>query len=129
MKLIIKILSVAVLSVFFVACGNDKPKTENTIVKTEKLLTENLKNVEVQIQGMTCEIGCARLIQSKLYKAEGIKFAKVSFADSLGNITYDANRISDKEIKNIIQNVAGGDLYKVIEITEVKDFVKVQESE
>jgi len=123
-KLIIKILSVAVLSIFFVACGNDKPKTENTIVKTE-----NLKNIEVQIQGMTCEIGCARLIQSKLYKAKGIKFAQVSFADSLGNITFDANRISAKEIKNIIQNVAGGDLYKVVEITEVENFNKVQELE
>ncbi len=129
MKLINKILYVTILSVFFVACGNDKPQTENAIVKTEKLLTENLKNVEVQIQGMTCEIGCARLIQSKLYKADGIKFAKVSFADSVGNITYDANRISDKEIKNIIQNVAGGDLYKVIEITEVEDFTKIQELE
>jgi len=128
-KFIVKILAVAVLSIFFVACGNDKPKTENTKVKTEKLLTENLKNIEVQIQGMTCEIGCARLIQSKLYKAKGIKFAKVSFADSLGNITYDANRISDKEIKNIIQNVAGGDLYKVVEITEVENFNKVQELE
>ncbi len=91
-------------------------------VKIEKPIVENLKNVEVQIRGMTCEIGCARLIQSKLYKTEGIKFAKVSFKDSLGNITYDANMISNTEIKNIIQNVAGGDLYKVVDMNEVENF-------
>ena len=80
MKIINKILFVVVLSIFFISCGNDKTEAEKNEAVAEKVLVENLKNVEVQIKGMTCEIGCARLIQSKLYKADGIKFAKVSFA-------------------------------------------------
>ena len=122
MKIINKILFVVVLSIFFISCGNDKTEAEKNEAVAEKVLAENVKNIEVQIKGMTCEIGCARLIQSKLYKADGVKFAKVSFADSIGNITYDANRISETEIKNVIQKVAGGDLYKVVGMTEVENF-------
>ena len=125
MKIFKNLFLILLLSTFVIACnGENNKKTENQ-VKTTKELSENLKNVEVQIKGMTCEIGCARLIQSKLYKADGIKFAKVSFADSLGNITYDANRISDTEIKNIIQKVAGGDLYKVTGMVEVESFKEI----
>ncbi|NOQ91318.1 MAG: heavy-metal-associated domain-containing protein [Flavobacteriaceae bacterium] len=122
MKIINKILFVVVLSIFFISCGNDKTEAEKNEAVAEKVLVENLKNVEVQIKGMTCEIGCARLIQSKLYKANGVKFAKVSFADSIGNITYDANKISEIEIKDVIQKVAGGDLYKVVGMAEVENF-------
>ena len=122
MKLINRILFITMLSLFFIACGNDKVEDEKNKVVVEKALVENLKNMEVQIKGMTCEIGCARLIQSKLYKVDGVKFAKVSFVDSIGNITYDANRISETEIKDVIQKVAGGDLYKVVGMTEVENF-------
>jgi len=123
-KIINKILYVVVVSLFFLSCANDKPQAKDESVKSEKLLAEDIKNIEVEIKGMTCEIGCARLIQSKLYKTDGIKFAKVSFADSSGVITYDANRISQTGIKNVIQKIAGGDLYKVIEMNEVDNFTK-----
>ena len=106
---------------FFLSCNNKEQMKEATI-KVEKNLTENLKNIEVDIKGMTCEIGCARLIQSKLYKTEGIKYAKVSFVDSLGNITYDENKITQAEIKRTIQKIAGGDLYIVTGINEVEVF-------
>ena len=125
MKTIVNLFLIVLLSVSIISCAGENSKKTNNQVKSAKELSENLKNVEVQIKGMTCEIGCARLIQSKLYKADGIKFAKVSFADSLGNITYDANRISDTEIKNIIQKVAGGDLYKVTGMVEVESFKEI----
>jgi len=69
---------------------------------------------------MTCEIGCARLIQSKLYKADGISYAKISFADSSGVISFDQSRISEDEIKQIIERTAGGDIYSVASIKEVE---------
>ena len=39
-----------------------------------------------------------------------------------GKITYDANKISDDELKKIIENIAGGDLYKVVQMEEVTEF-------
>jgi len=87
----------------------------------EKVVAANLHHIKVDIKGMTCEIGCARLIQSKLYKADGISFAKVSFEDSTGIISYDQNRINAEEIKTVIENAAGGDIYSVVSIEEIDD--------
>ena len=115
------------IGLFFLSCSNNKGQIKEESVKVEKNLTENLKNIEVDIKGMTCEIGCARLIQSKLYKTEGVKYAKVSFADSLGKITYDENKISQDEIKKVIQKIAGGDLYRVVGINEVDIFPIIED--
>ena len=67
------------------------------------------------ISGMTCEIGCAKTIQSKLSKKEGVLNAKVIFTDSIANIEYDANATSKKELIAFIDGIAGGDLYKASE--------------
>ena len=128
MKTIVNLFLIVLLSVSIISCAGENSKKTNNQVKSAKELSENLKNVEVQIKGMTCEIGCARLIQSKLYKTEGIKFAKVSFEDKLGNITFDANKISTTKIKEVIQKVGGGDLYTVVEMEEVEEFTKNQET-
>ena len=123
MKIISKILYFFIITTVLFSCNmNNENKLDPSIKKEKKELVEDLKNIEVGINGMTCEIGCARLIQSKLYKTDGITFANVSFEDSIGKITYNANQISNKEIKEIIENIAGGDLYEVGKIDEVKEF-------
>lgn len=105
-----------------VACNSkQEEKIEASTEKTE-VMAQNLKNVEVQIEGMTCEIGCARLIQSKLSKTDGVMFVKVSFEDKLGNITFDENKITNEKIKEEIQKIAGGETYKVTDIKEVTNF-------
>lgn len=86
-----------------------------------EVLEKNISHMKVDISGMTCEIGCARLIQSNLYKAEGIEFAKVSFEDSTGVLTYDANRISPEEIQKVIEGAGGGDLYTVKEMQAIEE--------
>jgi len=106
---------------FFVSCQKKAGSEKIEAMPSEKVVAENLHHVKVEIKGMTCEIGCARLIQSKLYKADGISFAKVSFEDSTGIISYDQNRINAEEIKTVIQNTAGGDIYSVSSIEEIDD--------
>ncbi len=116
---------IAFLAIIFVSCentGEGKVRDKQEIDKTQQV---KLTNVEVKIEGMTCEIGCARLIQSKLYKTEGVNYASVSFEEEKGEITFDANKISDSELKTIIEEIAGGDLYKVIQIEKVLEFDNV----
>jgi len=111
---------VLVTAVFFGSCKDSKKtNTENSEVQQEVVTAENIEHLHVDIKGMTCEIGCARLIQSKLYKAEGVKFAKVSFADSSGVISFDQNRITSSDIKEIIQNTAGGEIYTVVDMKPI----------
>ena len=89
-------------------------RQETTGIQDKDALAEaDLKSVEVEISGMTCEIGCARLIQSKLYKNSAVSYAQVSFEDSLGVVTYDANRLSEEQLTEIIEKTGGGDLYSV----------------
>ena len=106
---------------FFISCNLKKTEESSKVDSTEqKVVAEDLHQVKVAIKGMTCEIGCARLIQSKLYKADGISYAKISFADSSGVISFDQNRIGEDEIKQIIERTAGGDIYSVASIEEVE---------
>ena len=111
------------LSVFIISCNSGNAKKEaDQVTEEKKELPKDLTNLEVEITGMTCEIGCAKLIQSKLYKTEGVSFAEVSFEKGNGKITYDANKISNDELKMIIEKIAGGDLYRVGKMDEVVEF-------
>jgi len=119
MKNSIKIIVfISILSVFTSCQEKQNTTTEK---KTDNNHTEqlaiNLKKVALDIEGMTCEIGCARTIQSKLSKADGIKSAKVNFETKSGIVAFDANVISEKQIVSLVEQIAGGDLYKIIEVT------------
>jgi periplasmic mercuric ion binding protein len=118
-----KIIFTVLLAVFTLsACNTESKKT--TEVKISK--TPKLEKVAINISGMTCEIGCAKTIQSKLSKKAGITSAKVIFKDSLGLVEYDANTISAKDINAFINGIAGGDLYTVKSSKQVATFDKVE---
>ena len=98
------LLFMAFAGVLLLSCGKSEAKSE-TVASLEK--------VALSIEGMTCEIGCARTIQSKLSKTEGVITANVSFDEKQGIVEYDANKTNAKKIAAIVQEIAGGDLYKV----------------
>jgi Cu+-exporting ATPase len=105
-------------------------KKENQAKETETANQEVAavyKNLEVEIEGMTCEIGCARLIESKLSKVEGISYSNVDFASKTGQFTYDTNKISKEEVSEKINAIAGGDLYKVVKSTEIEKITEKSE--
>ena len=118
-----------VIFLLFSSCEKTVEKKNNTPSTVHKELAENIINIEVDIEGMTCEIGCAKLIQSKLYKTKGVEFAEISFDNKKGKISFNANKISTDEIKNEIQKIAGGDLYKVTHSKEVESFTEVNKIE
>lgn len=108
------IFSLALLT----ACKENTNKNgENNTEKSEKAVA--LKKIEVKIEGMTCAIGCAKTIESKLSKTAGIESATVNFEEKLGEITFDSNQISKEEITKQITAVAGGELYSVSDVKEI----------
>lgn len=70
------------------------------------------EQVSLTISGMTCEIGCARTIQSKLTKKEGVVDAKVDFKNKTATIEYDANTTNKEDLKAFIESVGDGKTYK-----------------
>lgn len=100
MKKILFILSFA----FLISCQENK---------TSKIVEPEIIEASVAIGGMTCQIGCANLIESKMIKTEGVTAVQVVFEDSIGTIQFDKNKISEEQLVDIIENIAGGDLYYV----------------
>lgn len=115
-KILNKILTVLVIAIIFVSCETRNKQTNVENAKETEMKEADVKTVQLEIKGMTCEIGCAKLIQSKLYKTDGVSFAEVHFADSSGVVSYDANRLSEKDLVQAVEQAGGGDLYTVSSI-------------
>ncbi|WP_397444931.1 cation transporter [Polaribacter sp. R77954] len=101
------VFAIAIACFIVTGCKKETPKE----VKKE--------SVALAISGMTCEIGCAKTIQSKLSKKEGVLDAKVIFTDSIANIEFDANTTSKKDLIAFVDGIAGGELYKASESSKV----------
>lgn len=118
-----------ILSIAFVlfSCNDNKKELSGEKSGIEKQeIAANYKSIAIEIEGMTCEIGCAKTIESKLSKTDGITYSKVSFEDKIGKFTYDENKISAEDIAKKITEIGGGDLYKAVKITEIEE-IKVFE--
>ena len=109
-----KSIIILLLFSFIFSCNSakkDVPVEKKTDKKEE--IAANYKNIEVDIEGMTCEIGCARTIQSKLSKLPGITYSKVTFESKKGQFTFDSNKLSKDDIISKISGIAGGEIYSV----------------
>ena len=115
---------ILVISLVFLSCTQTKKETaiEKSEIKIEKIAA-NYKSIEVDIEGMTCEIGCARTIQSKLSKVKGITYSKVDFESKKGTFTFDTNKISQEDITKKINGIAGGDLYSATKTIDLKEII------
>jgi len=108
-----------------ISCKNDTERINKDLKQKDKTvqnLAPKLQKMEFHIKGMTCEIGCARLIQSKLSKTDGVSFTKVSFKDSLGMVEFDTNKLSKKDIYSVVESIADGTLYKISDTKLVTKF-------
>ena len=87
MKNNLLLISLLFVVLVLTSCKNkseDESFDNNNSIKSEKLAEADVRKVSLNIKGMTCEIGCARTIQSKLSKTEGVKLAKVNFEKKTG---------------------------------------------
>lgn len=92
------VLAGLIAAMIFGSCQNTN--------KAPKIVTS-----EFNITGMTCAIGCAKTIESKIAQVAGVKTAKVDFEAKKGTFTYDENTISSKEIQQNINNLVDGKTY------------------
>ena len=71
-----------VLILLLASCTSKNP-TKKTVSHTEEtkveMSTENLSTISFQVDGMTCEVGCAARIEKKVAAMEGVAKSKVDF--------------------------------------------------
>lgn len=121
------ILAFVMVITLIVSCKNETNPEVKTVetdvaVKTEKVLNPDADFVksEFTIDGMTCEIGCAKLIEKNINKMDGVKSAKVDFNKKLAMVEYDETMVNHSSLEATVTKSA--DVYKVSDMKTVKEF-------
>ena len=118
---------VAVLALSFIACIDEaKPEVKTVEVEVnEKDVAQTLEpnatyaKVEFGIDGMTCAMGCAKTIEKKIAKMDGVKSAKVDFDKRIAKVEYDEAKVTPIILEKAVTSVA--DVYTVRDMKKVQD--------
>ncbi|RZJ31202.1 MAG: heavy-metal-associated domain-containing protein [Flavobacterium sp.] len=84
----------------------------DTAAKTEAPVGK-IETASFNIEGMTCAIGCAKTIESKLSKMDGVKSANVDFDKKTATVEFDSAKQSPEKLAVAVEAVADGKTYKV----------------
>ena len=117
-KAIFLLLAISALLIISCSVNDEKGKTKD--LKSDVPRMAKMETVSLAISGMTCQIGCAKTIQSKLSKKEGITDAIVVFSDSTATVSFDSSKTSSTDISSFISGIAGGDAYTASELKPKK---------
>ncbi|MDG4716133.1 cation transporter [Winogradskyella marincola] len=135
MKKIKNIIVASALLLAFTSCkqqAEPEVKTVDVEVSSKdvaKTLDPNATyaKVEFGIEGMTCAMGCAKTIEKKMAKMEGVKSAKVDFDKRMAMVEYDEAKVSPEALEETVTKV--GEVYKVKDMKVVDDFTKETQKE
>lgn len=126
MKTLKLALGIALFSVIMWSCKNESEpqvktvEVEETIAKSEIADDAVLAKAEFNIEGMTCAIGCAKTIEKKLAKMDGVKSAKVDFDKKLAMVEYDEAQVTTTSLENTVTKAS--DTYSVNGMKTVESF-------
>ena len=123
MKSLKNIIGLLLLTVFITACKNETtPEVVTVEVETaseEVTLDPNVTyaKAEFTIEGMTCAMGCAKTIEKKMAKMEGVKSATVDFDKKLAMVEYDEAKVTPTSLEEVVKKA--GDMYSVTDMHTV----------
>lgn len=122
-----KVVLLVFVSTLIVSC---KSETEPEIVTVDTQINENAAKqldpnahyakAEFGIEGMTCAMGCAKTIEKKLAKMEGVKSAKVDFDKRLAMVEYDDAKVTTNSLEDAVEKA--GEVYEVKDMKTVNSF-------
>ncbi|WP_158961549.1 heavy-metal-associated domain-containing protein [Myroides fluvii] len=125
---IVKLGLVALLGgVFLVGCKSETKKEAaqvETVEQVETTATEtnevagNMEQATFQIEGMTCALGCAKMIEGKLSGLQGVKEAAVDFESKTATVVFDDAKQNGESLTQTVQKIANGSY--TVENLEVK---------
>ena len=124
MKSVNVIIAVFGLALLLVNCKNSTSPEVKTveITQEETILDPNATyaKAEFTVNGMTCEIGCARTIEKKIAQMDGVKSAKVDFDRKLAMVEYNEAKVTPTLLEETVTNVA--EVYSVSNMKTVETF-------
>lgn len=66
-----------------------------------------------RIDGMSCAIGCAKTIETKLSKMDGVQKATVDFDKKQATVDFDASVLTPELLTKAVETTGDGETYKV----------------
>ena len=107
------------------SCKDENKNAEEVTATTEVTADENapkeLATASFEIEGMTCAMGCAKVIETKVAGMKGVESAVVDFENKTATVHFNTLATSAEDIVKTCEAVAGGDTYKVAKLETVKD--------
>lgn len=115
------------LALFAVSCNNNVAPEVKTVELEPAKVSESQLNpnahyvkAEFGIEGMTCAMGCAKMIEKKIAKMEGVKSATVDFDSRMAMIEYDDAKVTTTSLEAAVK--ATSDAYSVKDMKTVELF-------
>lgn len=107
------VFALCLVSFTFLSCKTEGKKDATKVENETKIAKAEM--VSLNLSGMSCEMGCAKVIESKLAKKEGVLNAQVIFADSIATVKYDANKVNKADLISFVESIGDGTTYKASE--------------
>ncbi|NBU81071.1 MAG: heavy-metal-associated domain-containing protein [Flavobacteriaceae bacterium] len=111
------ILTFGIASALIFSCKDtaNKPVTsteKNNTIKEISIATKP-ETASFKIEGMTCAMGCAKTIETKLSKLDGVQKAIVDFDNKQATVDFDAAVLTKEELTKTVEATGDGETYKV----------------
>lgn len=92
-----------------------KPAAENAEANVEKkeVVAQKPETASFKIEGMTCAMGCAKTIESKLSQLDGVQKATVDFDKKEATVDFDAAVLTPEKLTKTVEATGDGETYKV----------------
>jgi Cu+-exporting ATPase len=119
MKFSKSIIGFALAAMLFVGCKKNENKTadaKSASAKKEVVAAVKPETASFHIEGMTCAIGCAKTIEEKLSKMEGVQKAKVDFDKKEATVNFDLDKLKSEDLVKAVETTGDGKTYKVSDV-------------
>lgn len=103
MKTVIKKTGVVFLACFGLLLLNVEVKAQSQKDQKMEKSEKNVTALQLKVEGMHCQAGCANGIDKMLSQQEGILESKTTFDSSASVIEYDQRKISENKIIDLIE--------------------------
>lgn len=121
MNLFKSILAFFIVTTTITSCKDtaNNSAIRNGEIKAGKEMIAALKpeTASFKIEGMTCAMGCAKTIETKLSKMNGVQKATVNFDTKQATVEFDATIQTIQQLKSAVETTGDGETYKVSGIT------------
>jgi mercuric ion binding protein len=111
------LLTFGLASTLFLGCkdASHKPVADSNETNTGKNVVAAAKpeTASFKIEGMTCAMGCAKTIETKLSKTDGVQKATVDFDKKEATVDFDGAVLTPEKLTKVVESTGDGETYKV----------------